>query len=195
MLTTIALISAIAGLASTGYGIFQAQEAKADAETLRKSQEAKIAAQEAENKSWYERERNIPTLEREENKAAISAATEAAKEQNEQAESRMAIMGGSSEAGVAQRANNMKIIGQTARGIAAAGTAYKQRLADQYHGLMSQTTGQQENMYTQQMKTYGQWAGNASQMASNGVQGFTDGAIEFAKARDAAKAAKTTADV
>jgi hypothetical protein len=186
VLATAAIISAVVGAASAGVGLWQSKKARDAQSDLLKEQQKRADEQAAENKAWYERERSIPTLEREENKAAISAATEAVKEQNSQAESRMAIMGGSSEAGVAQRANSMKTIGQLARDIAAGGTKYKQMLDSQYHGLKSQENAMSMAASSAQMGALGQQSANASQLVNNGIAAFGSGVTEYGKAKQPA---------
>lgn len=190
-----ALISAAVSAVSAGVGMWKsykakkAQTAELDAQKAEQEKEkAKLAQQEAEQKSWYLSERNTPTMEREENRAAMSAATEAAEEQNRKAESRAAIMGGSSEAAVAQRASNMKIIGGMARDIAAAGTRYRQQLDSQYHGMTAQNAAlRAQNAATgaklsaSYMDALGQQSDNASQLTSNGISAFGSSVTEVAK--------------
>jgi hypothetical protein len=166
----------------------QAQEQLEKQELAAKEEKAKLAQQEAKQEAWYQHERSIPTLEREENRAAMSVATEEAAEQNRKAESRMAIMGGSSEAAVAQRASNMKVIGGLARDIAASGAQYRQQLDSQYHGLTAQSSAlrAQNNATSAKLSNayigmYKQQSANGSQLVSNGIQTFGNAATEAAK--------------
>jgi hypothetical protein len=187
------IISAVASAASAGYGIFSSAQAKRDQEEELARQEAairkeneRIAKQEAEQKAWYQRERNMPTLEREENRAAMGAAHDAVKEQNRIADSRAAIMGASSEAKAAQRANGLKIISGLARDISAAGTRYKQQLDSSYYGLAAQNNAlraQNAANATSLSNAYinaaGNRAENASQLVANGIAGFGDAAADY----------------
>jgi len=100
------------GAAQAIYGMFKAKKARKAQQDAINKQNEEIAKQEKANEAWYNKERYTSTLDREENRAAISAASEAIKEQNQQAESRAAITGASGESMAAQRANNMKLMGQ-----------------------------------------------------------------------------------
>jgi hypothetical protein len=178
-----AVAGLIVGAAQAGTSIWKSYNASKEQEKLLEEQQRAAQAEArrlderaAETKAAYQKELLTPTMEREENKAAMSETLEAAKEQNSQADSRAAIMGGSSEAVIAQRANNLKAIASTARGIAASAGQYKSNLTSRYNAAMSQNDAlRAQNLATAQgarNMAYSALSGqqaNASQSASNGL--------------------------
>lgn len=173
----------IVSAVSTGIGLYNSYKARKESEAemdrqrqLAEAEAKKIEKQEQEAAAWYASERNKPTMEREENRAAMSSAVEAAEEQNKKAESRAAIMGGSSEAAVAQRANNMKIIAGMARDISAAGAQYRQNLDSQYLAskasnsqLRAQNLATSASISSSYISALNGVSSNASQLTSNAI--------------------------
>lgn len=166
------------GLVSGIIGAAQARKARKAQEEFIKGQQGDLDQQKKENQVWYDTERNISTLDREENKAALSATSEAIKEANKVSDSRNAIMGGSAEAAIAQRGQNLQTMGNLARNIAATGTRYRQWVDSQNQANLAQTNSMQNNINAQKSGLLqGQYT-NASQLIGNGINMFGQGATD-----------------
>lgn len=172
-------VQGTAGIVTGIVGAYQARKAKKEQERLHREQQERVDAQRREDEAWYNKERYTSTLDREENKAAISAANEAINEQNKRAESKAAITGASAESMAAQRANNMKLMGQLSRDIAASGTRYKQWVDQQNSINKGNTNAMQQGLDNAQNSMYQGRVNNASQLVNNGVNMFSDSFSTF----------------
>ena len=192
---TASIISAAVGAISAGIGAYSSYKARKQQEKLAEEQrraaeeeKARIEEKEAERKAAFEAEYNTPTLEREENRAAMSMTNEAIADQTRRDDNKRAMMGGSAEQAVANRAKNMALVGSLARDLAAAGTQYKAQLKASYEAgdnqlsaLRAGLTNSSATLAQSAINSYGKTAASGTQLMANGISAAGNAAGEYFK--------------
>lgn len=156
----------IAGAAALGTSLWNGiAGAKAN-----KKQRAELERQQNLNRSWFDREYNTDVTQRADAQRMLTRTADALKVQNRAATARNAMIGGSAESLMAQRANNARILGDTAANIAAQGANRKDMIDQQYRAQRQQLDNAAMGMEAQrQQSTAAATAGAIQSLTSMGT--------------------------
>ena len=156
-----AIIGAVGSLASSIIGGIKSRKAAQAAES-------ELAERRRKNDDWYNRRYNEDYLQTAEAQAALTEARNMAREQMSAARGTAAVMGDVTGASVgrAQQAAG-KLVSDTARNLAAQGTARKDAVESQYLAQDNAISNAYQNIYNQR-------AANAAAAGSAGMQAGLD---------------------
>jgi len=143
------IIGGAMGLAGQMYGGLKASQAM-------KQMRNNLMQQQRENRDWFNRRYNEDATQRADAQQLLTQTQEAIRNRNRAAAGRAAVMGGNSEQVAAEKAANNALMADAASRIAAANTATKDRVEEQYmkqnaalNGALNQMEANRANNVTQ----------------------------------------------